>query len=495
MLLKDLLKKIEKENIIGDDNIEITGIAYDSRKVKKGDLFVCIKGFKVDGHNFISQAIDQGAAAIIVEKEIAEKISIPIVKVKNSRSALAIASATFLDNPSSKFKLIGVTGTNGKTTTTYLIKNILELKGSKVGLIGTNQNMIGDKVLPAERTTPESLELQQLFAEMAENNVDYVVMEVSSHALELNRVDGCNFEIGIFTNITQDHLDFHITMENYLNAKAKLFKQCKIGVINADDSASEHILNTGNCKMITFGIDKEADIQAENILISEKGIKFKVISKKTDVLTYGEENIALNIPGRFSVYNALGSIGACLALGVNLQQIQQALKLAKGVPGRAQIVETGRDFTVLIDYAHTPDGLKNILSTVKGFAKGRVVTLMGCGGDRDKTKRPIMGKIAGELSDFCIITSDNPRTEDPVQILNHIEEGIKGTDCPYIVIENRFEAIKYVLENAQKDDVIVLAGKGHETYQILKDRTIDFDEKKIVESILDSKVSGLRNGE
>lgn len=477
MLLKDLTSIIEHEYVNGDQSAEISGIAYDSRRVKPGDLFVCIKGFKVDGHEFISQAIGQGAAAVIVEKEV-EDAKVPLIKVKNSRRALALISAAFFSNPSSKFKLIGVTGTNGKTTTTYLIKTILEQGGSKVGLIGTNQNMIGDKVLPAERTTPESLELQQLFSDMVKEKVDYVVMEVSSHSLELNRVDGCNFEIGIFTNITQDHLDFHVTMENYLKAKTTLFKRCKKGIINVDDSSSEYILNNGTCEMITFGIDKEADIHAKDIEISEKGVKFDVDTP------YGSKFIELGIPGRFSVYNALGSIGACLALGISLEQIQQGLKQAKGVPGRAQIVETGKDFTVLIDYAHTPDGLENILNTVNGFAKGRVVTLFGCGGDRDKTKRPIMGEIAGKLSDFCIITSDNPRTEDPLQILNHIEEGIKKTDCSYVVIENRFEAIKYALENAKKDDVIVLAGKGHETYQILKDRVIHFDEKEIVESIL-----------
>ncbi|WP_094547572.1 UDP-N-acetylmuramoyl-L-alanyl-D-glutamate--2,6-diaminopimelate ligase [Petroclostridium xylanilyticum] len=477
MLLKDLTSIIEHEYVNGDQSAEISGIAYDSRRVKPGDLFVCIKGFKVDGHEFISQAIGQGAAAVIVEKEV-EDAKVPLIKVKNSRRALALISAAFFSNPSSKFKLIGVTGTNGKTTTTYLIKTILEQGGSKVGLIGTNQNMIGDKVLPAERTTPESLELQQLFSDMVKEKIDYVVMEVSSHSLELNRVDGCNFEIGIFTNITQDHLDFHVTMENYLKAKTTLFKRCKKGIINVDDSSSEYILNNGTCEMITFGIDKEADIHAKDIEISEKGVKFDVDTP------YGSKFIELGIPGRFSVYNALGSIGACLALGISLEQIQQGLKQAKGVPGRAQIVETGKDFTVLIDYAHTPDGLENILNTVNGFAKGRVVTLFGCGGDRDKTKRPIMGEIAGKLSDFCIITSDNPRTEDPLQILNHIEEGIKKTDCSYVVIENRFEAIKYALENAKKDDVIVLAGKGHETYQILKDRVIHFDEKEIVESIL-----------
>ncbi|MGE4283689.1 MAG: UDP-N-acetylmuramoyl-L-alanyl-D-glutamate--2,6-diaminopimelate ligase [Clostridia bacterium] len=477
MKLKELLKGVEIELIPEYENIEISGIAYDSRKVENDNLFICIKGFKADGHDFISQAIKNGAAAIIVEKEISS-LSAPQIKVNNSREVLALVAAAFYNHPSSKFKLVGITGTNGKTTTTYLIKTILEQQGSKVGLIGTNQNMIGNEVLPAERTTPESLELQKLFADMAEEKVDYVVMEVSSHSLELYRTEGCNFEVGVFTNITQDHLDFHITMENYLKAKTKLFQRCKIGIINADDRESNYILEHGTCKMMTYSIEEDANIKANNIKVSSKGVEFDIVAPQ------GEQSIELGIPGKFSVYNALGSIGACLALEVDLQLIQQGLRLAKGVPGRAQVVDLGKDFTVLIDYAHTPDGLENILGAVAEFTQGRVITLFGCGGDRDRTKRPIMGKIAGAISDFCVVTSDNPRTEDPMHIIYQVEEGLKYTGCPYIIIENRRQAIEYVLKNAKKDDVIVLAGKGHETYQEINGIKYPFDENEVVKEIL-----------
>ncbi len=480
MLLKDLIKEIEIEHIQGDSNIRITGVAYDSRKVKQGNLFVCIKGFKVDGHSYISQAIENGAVCIIVEQEITS-VSIPTIQVENSRYALAMISAALYEYPSSKLKLIGVTGTNGKTTSTYLIKAMLELQGKKVGLIGTNQNMIGDQVLPTERTTPESLELQELFSEMVKQGVEMVVMEVSSHSLALNRVDGCQFDIGVFTNLTQDHLDFHGSMEKYLIAKTKLFQQCKIGIINVDDDSSEFILKNGTCKMISFGIENKADVRAKDIDVSEKGVRFQVESM------HGQEKIMLRIPGLFSVYNALGSIAACLELGLNLDQIQKGLAIAKGVPGRAQVVRTGKDYTIIIDYAHTPDGLENIIQTVKDFAKGRVVTLFGCGGDRDNGKRPIMGEVAGRISDFCIVTSDNPRTENPMQIINQILEGIKDTDCPYVMIENRYDAIEYALSNAQKDDVIILAGKGHETYQEINGLKYPFDEKEIVQKILGKK--------
>jgi len=479
MLLVELIEPLDIQYVNGDTDIEINKIAYDSRKVEKNDVFVCIKGFKTDGHNYIKQAIERGAAAIIVEKDI-EQQPVPVIRVENSRRALALISARFYGYPSEKFKLIGVTGTNGKTTTTYLIKTILEHHGYKTGLIGTNQNMIGDMVIPAERTTPESLELQQLFYDMAEAKVDYVIMEVSSHSLELNRVDGCNFEVGVFTNITQDHLDFHITMENYLKAKTKLFHMCRVGIINADDPNSDYILANSNCSVLCYGIDKKADIWAQNIDISEKGVRFRIESDGRNC------TIELGIPGRFSVYNALASIGACLALGIELEGIKSGLKAAKGVPGRVQLVPTGRDFSVIIDYAHTPDGLENILKTVKGFARGRVVALFGCGGDRDRTKRPVMGRIAGQLSDFCIITSDNPRTEDPLKIISDIEEGIKDTKVPYVVIENRYEAIKYAIEHALKDDIIVLAGKGHETYQEINGVKHHFDENKVVAEILNS---------
>ena len=479
MLLCDVIHGLLEQCGTLDKNIDITGIAYDSRKVQPGYLFICITGFKTDGHDYVQTAISKGAAAIVAEKDIGIR-SIPVIRVQDSRKVLAIVSAAFYNQPSSKFKLVGITGTNGKTTSTYLIKNILEKKGYKVGLIGTNQNMIGDKILPAERTTPESLELQQLFADMAANAVDFVVMEVSSHSLELHRVEGCHFEVGVFTNLTQDHLDFHGTMENYLKAKSKLFFLANTGIINGDDSSCDLILKSEACRFQTYGIDKAVDIKAEDVHLSARGVQFRLVTPN------GSVNIDLGIPGKFSVYNALGSIGAGIALGIDLETIREGLKDANGVQGRAQLVETGKDFTVMIDYAHTPDGLINILNTVKDFAKGRVVTLFGCGGDRDITKRPIMGKVAGELSNFCIVTSDNPRTEDPSLIIKHIEEGIKDTGTPYIVIENRYDAIQYALDNAIKDDVIVIAGKGHENYQEINGIKRPFDEKAIVENIVKS---------
>ncbi len=480
MLLKDILVYIKAE-IKGNTNIIVNDIAYDSRKVEKGTLFVAIKGFKSDGHDYIMEAVESGACAVVVENDVGE-LPIPVVNVKNSREALALISKAYFKNPSSKLKLVGVTGTNGKTTTTYLIKSILEQCGKKTGLIGTNQNMIGDAVISTERTTPESYELQKLFSDMVKANVEYVIMEVSSHSLELNRVDGCEFDVGIFTNLTQDHLDFHITMENYLKAKTKLFKHCKIGVINVDDKNSGYILKNGKSKMRTFGIKNKADTIARDIRVSEKGVQFTIETPD------GNERIHLRIPGLFTVYNALGSISACMALGVDIKNIKAGLVSSKGVPGRVQLVAPNNDFTVLIDYAHTPDGLDNIIKTVKDFAKGRVVTLFGCGGDRDRTKRPIMGKIASELSDLCIITSDNPRTEEPLSIIDDILKGINNnTSCQYIVIENRLEAIKFAINKAEKDDIIILAGKGHETYQEIKGIKYPFNEELIVLDILATK--------
>lgn len=479
MKLSTLLQGVQTIETNADETMEITTLCYDSRKVEKGSAFVCIKGFKTDGHEFIEDSFKKGAALMIAE-HVKEGETRPYILVENSRHALALMSANYFSNPSRKFKLIGVTGTNGKTTTTYLLKSILELAGGKVGLIGTNQNMIGAEVLPTERTTPESLELQELFAQMALEEVDYVVMEVSSHSLELCRVDGSSFDVGIFTNITQDHLDFHETMENYLKAKTKLFSMATVGILNLDDDGSRYIIENATSKNFTFSIDRnDADVMAKNIRILSTGADFEVLSKESI------SRIELAIPGKFSVYNALGAITCAMVLGIDFPTIATALKHTKGVKGRVEVVETpNKPYTVLIDYAHTPDGIFNILSAVRAFAPGRVVTLFGCGGDRDRTKRPIMGKVAAEMSDFCIVTSDNPRTEDPQAIISDILAGMKGTKCEYVVIPNRKEAIAFALEHGQKDDVIILAGKGHETYQILKDETIHFDEREVVAQVL-----------
>ncbi len=457
------------------DNIDITGIAYDSRTVMSGNVFVCVKGFETDGHKYVDSAIKNGAAIIVAQDKI--DVDVPVIYVENTRRTLADLSCTYYGNPSENFKLIGITGTNGKTTTTYLIKSILEEANMCVGVIGTNQNIIGDKVLLTQSTTPttpNSLELQQLFAEMAQSRADCVVMEVSSHALELDRVRGCNFDVGVFTNLTQDHLDFHKTMENYKNAKAKLFDISKKGVINTDDLYGADIAKNTDCDILSVGVDNVCDFKASDINISSSGVDFKISYNNK---TY---DMHLCIPGKFSVYNAICAAGAALSIGIDMDTIKRGLMNATGVMGRLEVVPTNTDYTVIIDYAHTPDGLENIIKATKEFAKGKVITLFGCGGDRDNSKRSIMGEIAGKLSDFCIVTSDNPRTEDPEAIIDMIEVGIKKTTSDYIRITDRRQAIKFALKNANKDDVIILAGKGQETYQIIGKEKFDFDERVVV---------------
>ncbi len=470
MLACELFKSACTDEI---KDIDVTSIAYDSRKVKDGSVFVCIRGFETDGHKYAKTACDNGAAIIVAEDEI--DVSVPVVYVDNARRALAELSCAFYSDPSEKFKLIGITGTNGKTTITYLIKSILENCGKEVGIIGTNQNIIGDKVLLTKSTTPttpNSLELQQLFAEMVHYGAQYVVMEVSSHALELDRVYGCSFDVGVFTNLTRDHLDFHKTMENYLNAKAKLFAISEKGVVNFDDDGGKTIAEKADCgDILRTGLGDGCDLRAENIKITTRGSQFDMIYKGK------RYSASVAIPGKFSVYNAVCAAGAALQLGIDIEDVIGGLAKATGVLGRVEVVPTDTDYTVIIDYAHTPDGLENIIDCVKGFAEGRVITLFGCGGDRDNTKRPIMGEIAGRLSDFCIVTSDNPRTENPDTIIDEIETGIKKTDGEYIRITDRREAIAYALDMAKSGDVIILAGKGQETYQIIGREKFDFDER------------------
>lgn len=478
MKLNELLKNVKTEQIYNEANPEITDVCYNSLNVKEGSVFVAISGFKTDGHKYVASACRNGAKAVICERYI-DGVDVPQIIVKNSRIAEAQVSANFFGNPSANMKLIGITGTNGKTTVTYLVKQVLDKCGYKTGLIGTNQNMIGDIVLETGRTTPDSFELQKLFKRMADSGVQYVIMEVSSHALELNRVYGCRYAVGAFTNLTQDHLDFHITMDNYAKAKSKLFKMSGAVVINVDDEYGKQMLEETSDNVTTYGVREVSKLRAEDVILSRTGINFKI----------DDMDFKLGIPGEFSVYNALCAIGICLNLGIELKVIRNALLSAHGVKGRAELVDVGnKEFSVMIDYAHTPDGLENILKTARGFAQGRVVILFGCGGDRDNAKRAIMGKIAGSLADFSVITSDNPRSENPMDIIKMIEEGIKQTDSEYIVVEDRRDAIKYVLNNAQKDDVIILAGKGHETYQIIGNETIHFDEREVVKEILTGDV-------
>lgn len=477
MRLNELLKGIEYE-ILKGDNIDIKAIAYDSRKVSDVSMFVCVSGFVTDGCKYIDEAVKNGAKAIMVEQPIYLNKNVTIIKVKNSRYAMAIAISNLYNNPSKDIKLIGITGTNGKTTTSFLISSILKEAKKNVGLIGTIENHIGDKVLKSEHTTPEALELNQLFLEMKQNNINYVVMEVSSHSLALDRVSGCNFEIGIFTNLTQDHLDFHKTMDNYRKAKAKLFKMCKKGIINIDDVSSKYIADTASCDIIKFGINNNADFKAQNIKLSADGVNFDIIIDNRNI------NFCLPIPGKFNIYNTLAAIATCYSLSIPIETIQNGIKNTKTVAGRCQSIKTNKGFNIIVDYAHTPDGLENIITTVNEFNRGRTIVVFGCGGDRDKTKRAIMGEIAGNLSDFCIITSDNPRSENPESIIADIENGILKTKCSYIKIVDRKEAIKHALNLAQKNDIVVIAGKGHENYQIFKDKTIHFDDFEVANSFV-----------
>lgn len=476
MKLSQILAGVNLCQSITED-IEITNVAYDSRRVTPGALFVCIKGYATDGHLYIESAIKNGAVAVLTQ-DVVDTQGVLILRSEDTRKALAQIGANFYNHPEKEMKIVGVTGTNGKTTVTTLIKSVLEFYGKKVGLIGTNENMIGDRVLPTERTTPESFELFALFREMADAGMDYVVMEVSSHSLVLHRVFGIPFSVGVFTNLTQDHLDFHETMENYYQAKRLLFNVSDIGVINIDDPAGKRIAADNPCSLMTYSIDEPSDFQATNLRVSPRGVIFDLLNKEKSLPA------RLSIPGKFSAYNALAALTTCIALGIAPEKAIEALLVAKGVKGRAETVYTHTDYTMIIDYAHTPDGLENIVKTVKDFCQGRVVTLFGCGGDRDPVKRPIMGEIAGQLSDFCIITSDNPRTEEPMAIIRQIEEGMKRTNCAYTVIESRRDAIRYAIENAQPKDCIILAGKGHETYQIIGTEKRHFDEREVIRDIL-----------
>lgn len=474
MKLEKLLKDVAVQELHADGQMELGDVSYDSRHTKPGDLFVAIRGYESDGHRFIGAAVKAGAVAVLCEEPPHEEM--PYILVKDSRLALALVSRNYFGDPASEMKLIGVTGTNGKTTTTMLIKHVLEkTAGAKVGLIGTIQNMIGDEVLHTERTTPESYEVQKLFREMADANCQYVVMEVSSHALALDRVAGVRFAVAVFTNLTQDHLDFHKTMEAYAGAKAKLFEHCDRAAVNLDDEWGGYMIERCRCPAFTYSETRmEADLIAKDIRLSPANVKFCALAMNS------LERVTLGIPGRFSVYNAMSVISACLLLDLPLDKICQAMKTATGVKGRVEVVPTPEDFTILIDYAHTPDALENVLRSMREVTSGRLVALFGCGGDRDKTKRPIMGDIGTSLADFSIITSDNPRTEVPSAIIADIVAGIKVPKNRFKVIEDRPAAIRWAIDNHQPGDVIILAGKGHEDYQIVGREKHHMDEREIV---------------
>lgn len=477
MKLKDVLKGLDIVSSTAHPDTEITGVSYDSRTTQPGDLFVAISGAAADGHKFIATAAEKGAVCAVCLHEMDG--TIPTVIVTDTRKALAIIGANWFDHPACEMTMIGITGTSGKTTSTYLIKSILEQEaGAKVGLVGTIQNMIGDQVLHTERTTPESFELHSLFRQMADDGCTHVVMEVSSHALSLDRVYGIRFAIGIFTNLSQDHLDFHHTMEEYCDAKAMLFRSCDIAIYNADDPWSARMLKGSLCRRFSYGVNKDADLKAKNVQLHAGSVAFDA-EADTEWTA-----VKVGIPALFTVYNTLDALACCWNLGVPLSACADALSRNHGVKGRMEIIPTpGKDYTILNDYSHKPDALDNVLKAVKSFAKGRTVVLFGCGGDRDRTKRPQMGEIAARLADFVIVTSDNPRTEEPMAIIDDILAGMQGYN-DYMVEPDRVEAIHYAMDHAQPGDVIILAGKGHEDYQEIDHHKIHMDEREIVAEYL-----------
>lgn len=488
MNLKEILVGIEGIKAKGNIELDITNVDSDSRNIKENGMFIAIQGYETNGIDYIQDAINNGAIVIMInENTNIQKISIPdnitLLVVADTRKALAICACNFYSNPSRKFTLIGVTGTKGKTTTTFMIKKILEKQGKKVGLIGTIATYIGDKKIEdSSRTTPESIQLQEIFSKMLKENVDVVVMEVSSQSLKLNRVLGCDFDIGIFTNFSEDHIskNEHPDMEDYFNSKLKLFDMCKTCFTNADDVYGAKVGRIAKTPEITtYGIDNFCHILAKDITITNSYVDFKV---KID---NQNERVKTCIPGRFSVYNSLAAICVANKLGANAEQIKAALEEVR-VPGRSELVDNKKELNIMIDYAHSPESLESILQAVKSYTKGKVISVFGCGGDRDTNKRPIMGEISGRIADYTIITSDNPRTENPDEIVNQIEVGIKKTKGQYTCIVDRKEAIKQAIQMANKNDIIVLAGKGHETYQEINNVKNPFDERIIVKEIIDN---------
>lgn len=490
--IEELARLVPGAVLEGDAALEVGAIFHDSRKVVGKGLFVCIPGATVDGHDYIAQAARSGAVCALVERDVAVPEGMARLKVADVRAAVRRIAPYFYDYPGRRMRMIGITGTNGKTTTSYLIRAILREAGYRVGLVGTIQAMVDDEALPVKNTTPDVVDLQNLLAIMAERGAQYAVMEVSSHALDQERAAGCEFDTAVFTNVTQDHLDYHKTFENYIAAKAKLFalvgaesatKQGKAVVVNADDAAGAAMLAASCCRTLTYGM-RGGELRAEDVSVTAQGVSFTVTG------AFGRMPLKLKLTGLFNVYNALAAVGASLAEGVAPETIRAALEKFASVPGRFELVNAGQSFSVIVDYAHTPDGLENILKTARQIAKRRIITVFGCGGDRDRTKRPIMGRIAAELSDVVIATSDNPRTEDPEFILSQVEEGVLPAlgGKEHHKITDRRAAIFAAIRMAQPDDIVVIAGKGHENYQILRDKTIHFDDKEVAREA----IGGLR---
>ena len=477
MRLRELLEGMEVISQTISPDTEITHVCVDSRATQKGSLFVAVPGNRCDGGHYARQAVDRGAVCVVCQSELPPDL--PWVKVRDARLALSQLACRWYGHPSRQLTMLGVTGTNGKTTVTYLLRYILQRTGMKTGLIGTVQNIVGEQTLPAQRTTPDALQIQQLLAAMKKNGCSHAVMEVSSHALDQHRAEGIDFAVGIFTNLPEDHLDYHGTMGCYCDAKAKLFQMSRMGVCSADDPWTERLLAGASCPSVYYGIHNPAEVWAEDIFLHSRSVDFTVCTART------RTPVHLGVPGRFSVYNALGAIAACGELGIPPEECAAALATFPGVAGRMEVVPTpGKPYTLLIDYAHTPDALENVLKTVRGFAQNRVIAVFGCGGDREREKRPLMGHIAGKLADLTIITSDNPRTEEPMAIIRDILPGIAGAEDKYIVEPDRRGAIALAMGRAAAGDVIVLCGKGHETYQEIGDKTIPMDEREIVRSLL-----------
>lgn len=476
MVLEELLKTISLKRVIGKTNIKIKDLQYYSPFVTKGSLFICIEGFKTDGHLYIQDAINNGAVAIVTEKEV-KVDEITLIQVEDARRTMASLASRFYNEPTKDLRLVGVTGTNGKTSTTYMVKSILDFCGNRVGLIGTIANWIGDKEIEAIRTTPESLDLQRMFSQMLEESIDTCLMEVSSHALQLARVDKCTFSIGLFTNLSPEHLDFHANMEDYRETKKALFyKTNSYNIINIDDFHGRVIaqeIKDLKTPLLTFGIEEKADIYASDIDMDIRGVRFNINTPK------GRIYADVKIPGIFTVYNVMAAVAVSYCLGLNMGKVEKALNNMEGIPGRFEVIKEIKDFAVIVDYAHTPDALENILKSAKMFAKNRIITVFGCGGNRDKNKRPVMGKISGILSDYTIITSDNPRMEEPINIMAEIEGGISKVTNKYTIIEDRKIAIQYAIKMATTNDIIIIAGKGHESTQIIGNKIIPFNDRKI----------------
>lgn len=485
MLLTTLIQTLEYEVIKGDAFLEVNHLIYDSRKVTEGDVFVCISGAVCDGHNFIPQVIEKGVSAIVVEKDVEVDADITVVRVADTREALAHMSAAYFGHPAEELKVIGITGTKGKTTTTYMIKSILENAGFTTGLIGTIETIIKDKRVPACNTTPESYVVQETFRKMVDAGCQCVVMEVSSQGLMLHRVSGFTFDYGIFTNLEPDHIgpNEHKDMEEYIACKSKLFSQCKVGILNADDSHLEEVLRNHTCEIETFGMSEKADLRATGLHLWRAQGSLGVAYDLSGILNM---KVSIDIPGKFSVYNSMAAIAICRHFGVSEENTAKALCNIR-VKGRVELIKVSDDFTLMIDYAHNAMSLESLLTTLKEYNPKRLVCLFGCGGNRSKLRRYEMGEVSSKLADLTVITSDNPREEEPMDIIHDILIGVQKADGKYVTIPDRKDAIRYCIENGQEGDIIVLAGKGHEDYQEIKGKKYHMDERELIADILNEK--------